>query len=72
MNIQELRALNVEQLGAKLKETRQELFNLRFQHATSQLEKTAGIPAARKTIARILTILAETGKKSQARQECGS
>jgi large subunit ribosomal protein L29 len=67
MKMKELRALSVEQLGATLKETRQELFNLRFQHATSQLEKTANLPAARKTIARILTILAETGKKSQTR-----
>ena len=40
-------------------EQRQELFNLRFQHTTAQLEKTSSIPAARKNIARILTVLKE-------------
>ena len=40
-------------------EQRQELFNLRFQHTTAQLEKTSSIPAARKNIARILTALKE-------------
>ena len=34
-------------------------FNLRFQHTTAQLEKTSSIPAARKNIARILTVLKE-------------
>ena len=63
MNMKELRGLSAEQLNEKLKETRQELFNLRFQHATAQLEKTASIPVAKKNIARILTALAETGPK---------
>ena len=49
----------VEELKAKLAEQRQELFNLRFQHTTAQLEKTSSIPAARKNIARILTVLKE-------------
>lgn len=63
MNMKELRGLSAEQLNAKLTEARQELFNLRFQHATAQLEKTASIPVAKKNIARILTALAETGPK---------
>ena len=62
MNMKELRALSAEDLQAKLTEARQELFNLRFQHATAQLEKTASIPAAKKHIARILTVMAESGK----------
>ena len=55
----EIRELSADDLQAKLKEARAELFNLRFQHSTAQLEKTASIPAARKNIARILTVLKE-------------
>ncbi len=57
--LKELKALGVDELRAKLAAERQELFNLRFQHATAQLEKTASIPATRRNIARILTILKE-------------
>lgn len=59
MKANELKQLSVEELTAKLAEQRQELFNLRFQHTTAQLEKTSSIPVARKNIARILTILKE-------------
>ena len=58
MKAKELKELGVEELKAKLAEQRQELFNLRFQHTTAQLEKTSSIPAAR-NIARILTVLKE-------------
>ena len=50
MKAKELKELGVEELKAKLAEQRQELFNLRFQHTTAQLEKTSSIPAARKNI----------------------
>ena len=60
MKAKELKELGVEELKAKLAEQRQELFNLRFQHTTAQLEKTSSIPAARKNIARILTCLLYT------------
>ena len=56
MKAKELKELGVEELKAKLAEQRQELFNLRFQHTTAQLEKTS---SARKNIARILTVLKE-------------
>ena len=59
MKAAELKSLSRDELVAKLAEQRQELFNLRFQHATSQLEKTSTLPVARKNIARILTILKE-------------
>ena len=63
MKMKELRGLSKDELQAKLTDTRQELFNLRLQHATAQLEKTASIPAAKKDIARILTAInAESGK----------
>ena len=59
MKASELKQLSVDELKTKLAAQRQELFNLRFQHATAQLEKTSTLRAARKDIARILTILKE-------------
>ena len=59
MSIKELRDLSREELQARETELRQELFNLRFQHATRQLENTARIPEVRKEIARVLTLLSE-------------
>ncbi len=56
MDAKELRALDAGELANKLAEFRKELFNLRFQHATAQLENTQRIPAVKKVIARILTI----------------
>ncbi|SNR65614.1 large subunit ribosomal protein L29 [Humidesulfovibrio mexicanus] len=56
MNTKDIRALDAAELSAKLVEFRKELFNLRFQHATAQLENTQRIPAVKKVIARILTV----------------
>ncbi len=56
MNVKDIRALDAAELSAKLAEFRKELFNLRFQHATAQLENTQRIPAVKKVIARIMTI----------------
>lgn len=53
----ELSALSQEDLAARLAEARQELFDLRFKHATGQLDKTARISAAKREIARILTYM---------------
>lgn len=61
MKTQELRKMSVEELNKFLKETRESLFNLRFKHATAQLEKVSAIPAAKRDIARVLTILKEKG-----------
>jgi large subunit ribosomal protein L29 len=52
----DLRDLTDEQLEDRLADTRQELFNLRFQSATGQLENTARLRIARRQIARILTV----------------
>lgn len=57
MKANEMRDLKVEELQEKLSGYRQELFNLRFQHATAQLENTQRIPEVKKNIARILTVL---------------
>jgi large subunit ribosomal protein L29 len=59
----ELRELDVEELERRLSETRRELFNLRFQHATGQLENTGQLREVRRNIARLLTVL------NQKRQE---
>jgi len=51
----EIRELSAEDLSTKLKEAREELFNLRFQMATSQLDNTARVRLVKKDIARIQT-----------------
>ena len=53
----ELRAMSAEQLSAKLKELKEELFNLRFQHAINQLENPHRIVEVKRDIARVMTIL---------------
>ena len=54
-----LRAITTEELGIKLRELKEELFNLRFQAATGQLESHGRLTQVRKEIARIYTILRE-------------
>ena len=51
----EIRELSDEALAEKLKDCRAELFNLRFQMATSQLDNTARVKQVKKDIARLLT-----------------
>ena len=55
MKAAEIRELAADDLQAKLKEARAELFNLRFQMATSQLDNTARVGQVKKDIARIQT-----------------
>ena len=55
----ELRALPDDALDEKLKEAKEELFNLRFQNATGQLDNTARLRAVRREIARIYTVQRE-------------
>jgi len=59
MNAKELRDMTADELKQKLGEFSEELFKLRFQHATSQLEQTHRIPEVRKTIARTKTVIME-------------
>ncbi len=59
MRARQLRDLSVDELERKLAETRQELFNLRFQSATGALENPARIKLAKREIARVLTLLNE-------------
>lgn len=61
MKAAELRDMTPGELQEQLEKDRQELFNLRFQSATQQVENTRRIRVVRKNIARILTILSEKG-----------
>ncbi len=59
MKARELRELSVEELRQKEQDLTAELFNLKFQHATGQLENTERLPQVRKDLARVKTILRE-------------
>jgi large subunit ribosomal protein L29 len=64
MRPRQLRDLTDEELGQRLHETREELFNLRFQSATGALENSARLRLAKREIARILTIKHERASES--------
>ena len=68
MKVKELREMTNEELNAKLKALKQELFNLRFSNATGQLSNPLQLNACKKDIARIKTILTERelSKKAKA------
>lgn len=56
MKVQELRKLSDKDLDQKLSDLKEELFNLRFQHATGQLDNVMRIREVKRTIARVKTI----------------
>jgi large subunit ribosomal protein L29 len=55
----ELRALDADDLEVKLRDAKEELFNLRFQNATGQLDNSARLKTVRREIARIYTVMRE-------------
>ncbi len=57
--MKELQTKSVEELNSELVAAKKELFNLRFQNATNQLENTSRIKEVRKNIARIQSVMAE-------------
>lgn len=59
MKMEELRKLSTEELNLKIKESKEELFNLRFQQATGSLEKPVRLRELRKQVARMKTIISE-------------
>jgi len=59
MKTNEIRNLTTEEINAKLKELKEELFNLRFQQATGNLGKPHRVNELRKTVARLKTVLRE-------------
>lgn len=66
MKAEEIRAMTGEELQKKLTDLKAELFNLRFQLATGQLDNTARVKAVRKDIARVKTIMHEREMKIRA------
>ncbi len=66
MKASALRDMTKDELLQKLTELQEAQFNLKFQHATGQLENTAQIPKYKHDIARILTILSEMDRKAGA------
>ena len=59
MRIEEIRELSIEELNDKVLELKKELFDLRFQQATGQLEQPSQLSKTKKTIARIKTVITE-------------
>jgi large subunit ribosomal protein L29 len=66
IKIEDVRAKTPDQLRTDLAHLKKEQFNLRFQKATGQLEKTSRVREVRRQIARIETILTEKAKASAA------
>ena len=60
--VKDLKAKSVAELNEELVAAKKELFNLRFQNATNQLENTSRIKEVRKNIARIQTVITEASK----------
>jgi large subunit ribosomal protein L29 len=61
MKASEAHDLKDDELVARLRQAKEEAFNLRFRHATGELENTAGIGPARRDVARLLTVAKERG-----------
>ena len=59
MIAKEMRELNDDELEARLREAREALFNLRFQHASGALERTSELASRRREVARLLTVARE-------------
>ena len=56
---EELKNMSADELNAKLKELKEELFRLRFQHAINQLDNPQRIVEVKRNIARVMTVLSE-------------
>lgn len=72
MKASDLRSLTAEELMEKLSEAKEELFNLRFQLATNQLDNTARRKAVKRDIARIETVIREQEIEAWRAQEAAA
>ena len=59
MKVEDIRAKSNEELAAELTSLKEELFKLRFQHSTNQLENPSQISSVKKDIARVMTVIRE-------------
>ena len=57
--VEDLKSMSTEELNKKLKELKEELFTLRFQHAINQLDNPQKIVEVKRNIARVMTVLSE-------------
>jgi large subunit ribosomal protein L29 len=71
MKASELRDLDAGELAAKLAEAKDELFKLRFQNVTSQLDNSSRLGEVRRDIARIFTVMAERERDGEADPAAG-
>ena len=62
MKVNDIRNLSPDEQSSKLSSLKEELFNLRFQHATGQLDNPMRIRDVKRSIAQIKTVLREVGK----------
>jgi len=69
MKVSEIRELRLEEMQTKVNDLREEMFNLRFQHGTGQLENTQKLKQTRKDIARLKTIIQEVILKQGTEEE---
>jgi large subunit ribosomal protein L29 len=65
MKANQVREMTIEEMQRKVADLKQELFNLRFQHATGQLENQAKIRKTKKDIARLSTVMREVSLNPQ-------
>ena len=69
MKVSEIKELGPEDMQKKVDDLREELFNLRFQHGTGQLENPQKLKQAKKDIARLKTIMREVALKQDTQKE---
>ncbi len=69
MKVSEIRDLGPEEMQSKVDDLREELFNLRFQHGTGQLENSQKLKQTKKDIARLKTIMREVDLKQDTQKE---
>jgi len=72
MRSRDVRDMNDTELREHLLTTRKDLFGLRFQHATGELENTAGLRGAKRELARALTIAREREREREIETDNGS
>ena len=68
MKAQELRDMSIDEVGEKVREFRESLFNLKFQHATGQLENTAQLKKTKRDVARAISILNAKTRAAEGRE----
>jgi large subunit ribosomal protein L29 len=69
MKAADIREMSEQELREQIKTARRELFGLRFQHATGELENTAGLSSAKRDLARALTVARQRGIDPTAKND---